>query len=230
MVDDRFAWRLRWALGHLLAVGLVALFVTLGIWQLRRLDERRATNELIEARAQMDPVPVGQLLDPGDGGDVVDQARFRAVTASGSYLDVDAAVRVSQGGASGARVFTVLDVGSGETVAVLRGFAAQRSDGQVIAPDPPPGAATVAGVAVPRSRLEPISRRAIDDLEASAPGLLPVVIQATEPDVEALAAVPPPELGDGPHLSYAVQWFLFAGVGAIGYPMLLRRRSGAGGP
>ena len=30
-------------------------------------------------------------------------------------------------------------------------------------------------------------------------------------------------LDEGPHFSYAVQWFLFATVGVVGYPILLRR-------
>jgi cytochrome oxidase assembly protein ShyY1 len=35
--------------------------------------------------------------------------------------------------------------------------------------------------------------------------------------------LPTPATDDGPHLSYAVQWFLFAGVGLIGWPVLLQR-------
>jgi cytochrome oxidase assembly protein ShyY1 len=35
--------------------------------------------------------------------------------------------------------------------------------------------------------------------------------------------VPPPALDEGPHLSYAVQWFIFAAIGLIGWPILLRR-------
>jgi cytochrome oxidase assembly protein ShyY1 len=33
----------------------------------------------------------------------------------------------------------------------------------------------------------------------------------------------PPSVPSGPHLSYAVQWFLFTGVVLVGYPLLLRR-------
>jgi cytochrome oxidase assembly protein ShyY1 len=35
--------------------------------------------------------------------------------------------------------------------------------------------------------------------------------------------VPLPETGLGPHLSYAFQWFIFATVGAVGWPLLLRK-------
>jgi cytochrome oxidase assembly protein ShyY1 len=39
-----------------------------------------------------------------------------------------------------------------------------------------------------------------------------------------------PELGEGPHLSYAVQWFLFAAVVAIGFPVLVIRTASRRGP
>jgi cytochrome oxidase assembly protein ShyY1 len=35
--------------------------------------------------------------------------------------------------------------------------------------------------------------------------------------------LPPPETDAGPHLSYAVQWFVFAGVVLISYPVLMVR-------
>ena len=35
----------------------------------------------------------------------------------------------------------------------------------------------------------------------------------------------PPDLDEGPHLSYAVQWFIFATIGVVGYPLILRRHT-----
>ena len=35
--------------------------------------------------------------------------------------------------------------------------------------------------------------------------------------------IPPPDLGEGPHRSYAFQWFTFATIGLIGYGLVLRR-------
>jgi cytochrome oxidase assembly protein ShyY1 len=40
------------------------------------------------------------------------------------------------------------------------------------------------------------------------------------PEPELIAA---PVLDDGPHLSYAVQWFIFSIIAIFGYPMILRR-------
>lgn len=44
-------------------------------------------------------------------------------------------------------------------------------------------------------------------------------------------ALPPPELDNGPHLGYAIQWFIFATIGLVGWgTLLLRGGSGSGGP
>jgi cytochrome oxidase assembly protein ShyY1 len=51
-------------------------------------------------------------------------------------------------------------------------------------------------------------------------------LQRSDPPVDENALpllLPEPEQDEGPHLSYAVQWFMFATVGAIGWPILLRR-------
>jgi cytochrome oxidase assembly protein ShyY1 len=210
---------------------MVVLMVGLGFWQLDRLDQRRDQNALVEARSSLAPIPVGEEIDPGDGEGAADDLRFRAVEATGTYTDASIAVRATQGGGSGGRVFTVLDLGDGESVFVLRGFVAPSADGRVLPPEAPAGDVTVEGIAVPRHRLELVTRRALDDLLQSWPErgstVLPVVVQAAEPESDALSPVPLPDPGDGPHLSYAVQWFLFSTVVAVGYPLLLRRRARA---
>ena len=224
--DYRFARRPAWIAGHLLAGSTVVVFVALGFWQLDRLDARKAQNELVVARAAAEPVDVGESLDPGSDAQAVDELRFAAVTATGTYEGEAVVVRATQDGLSGGRVFSPLALADDEEVMVLRGFVAQRTDGTIPVPEPPAGEVTVDGFAIPIRRLEPIARQSLDDSAATAAGeRLPVVVQATEPDSDQLEVVPPPDLDDGPHLSYAVQWFLFAAVVAVGYPVLLRRRA-----
>jgi cytochrome oxidase assembly protein ShyY1 len=62
--------------------------------------------------------------------------------------------------------------------------------------------------------------------------LLPAYLQATrtdppEPpvpdDVPAVRRLGPPEISEGPHLSYAVQWGIFSTIAAVGYALLLRK-------
>jgi cytochrome oxidase assembly protein ShyY1 len=62
--------------------------------------------------------------------------------------------------------------------------------------------------------------------ELSSPALpLLAQLQAQDPpqsgDLPRL--VPPPELSEGPHLSYAIQWFTFATIALVGYGLLVRR-------
>lgn len=213
----------------MLVLGVVAGMVSLGFWQLRRLDERRDRNALIEARATEAPVPVGRVVDAGDGVEVTDPLRFRAVTAAGAYAEPTVSVRTTQNGAPGGYVLTPLALDGGEVVVVLRGFAGIPPDGGVAEPAPPSGEVAVEGLAIPLDRLPGPTRRGAE--EAGGGGALPVVVQltASEPaDDATLTPVPVPDLDDGPHLNYAVQWFLFAAVTAGGYPFLLRRRARGG--
>ena len=41
-----------------------------------------------------------------------------------------------------------------------------------------------------------------------------------EPEV-----LPLPTLDEGPHLSYAIQWFIFSTIAVVGYPLILRRKA-----
>ena len=57
--------------------------------------------------------------------------------------------------------------------------------------------------------------------------LTSVVLQRK--DLGAVTGMPipllPPDLTEGPHLSYAVQWFIFMSIALIGYPLVLRKVS-----
>ncbi len=222
MARYSFARSPRWIATHVLVLAVVGTFVALGLWQLRRLDERRDRNELVEARAAEAPVPVEEL----DGDP--DDSRFRRVTAAGPMLGLRT-VRANQGGAPGFNVLGVVEVDEGVGAVVLRGFAGTRPDGGPPDVDAPAGPVDVAGLAVPLDRTSsPLRRESADLGEELGLDLLPVLVQAdADPDVDVVP-VPPPELDDGPHLSYAVQWVLFASVVAAGYPFLLRRRAGGG--
>lgn len=70
-------------------------------------------------------------------------------------------------------------------------------------------------------------------LEAGADADPGVGAFASDPAAEGRASLPlrppPPAPEGGPHLAYAVQWFLFALIAVVGYAILLRRRGPAGG-
>lgn len=241
MVSDsapnaRFLLRPWWLLSHFLVVALIVTMISLGFWQLRRLDEKRDRNELIESRMEQPVVPVGDLLEPGDGDAAVADARFRQVTATGAYDDATVVVRNrSQDGVAGAWHVTPLVLEDGSRVGVLRGFVGLAADGEPVAAPAPEGEVTVQGLVVDPGSFDGTAPKdlapllAADDvvpalvlLESSTPPEGTVASEDTATP-SSMLVVPPPELTEGPHLGYAAQWFIFATIGILGYPLVLRR-------
>jgi len=230
----RFLLRPRWLLSHLLVVLLVVVMVNLGFWQLRRLHERRELNDLIRGRQDEQPVAVQDLLAPDDGDDAVDHARYREVTATGTYDD-DATIVVrnrSQDGIPGAWLLTplVVDGTGGERVGIVRGFVRLDDNGDAVRVPAPDGPVTVEGAVMDPDRTDGTAPRDIKPL-VEEPDTLPGVVRAdkgSESD-DRIEAVPLPELSEGPHLSYAVQWFIFSTIAVVGYPLILARVEGRRG-
>lgn len=234
----------KWILGHVLVSVLVVSFVNFGFWQLRRLDERRALNATVKARSALAVQPIDEVVDAsadfGDVGGLV----YRRVSARGTY-DADASVLVrsrSLDGRSGFHVLTPLLTGDGAALVVNRGFAPFSVDPAEVraATRPPAGEVEVTGLVLatqeregigptdpPEGVLTEIARVDLARLQAQyRPDLYPLYLQVTEqvpPPAGALPIVlPEPEQSEGSHLAYAVQWFIFAAIGAGGWPLLLR--------
>jgi surfeit locus 1 family protein len=232
--------RPRWLVGTIIAVLLIVLFVNLGFWQLRRLDEKRDRNAAIEERGARPVEPIEEVVDPRTGFEDVGRLVYRRASARGHY-DPEGEVRVrsrSLDGRPGEWVVTPLRLDSGTALAVNRGFVPLSTD----VPTPPSGEVEVTGLLFATQARQGIGPRDPADgtlAELSRVDLarlqqqydadlypLWLQLQRSDPPVDEDAApvlLPEPELDDGPHLSYAVQWFLFATVGAIGWPLLLRR-------
>lgn len=230
--------RPKWIAGHVLVVALAAVFVALGCWQYgRHLDARDRDRAAASQRA-------APSLDAPDVTTLDDTTGRARVSAGGTY---DAAHQVLvrgrvRGGAVGVGVLTPLRLDDGTAVLVDRGFVAGTPDA---APPPPPGSVRVAGTARgPQSvqgdeRAEPTGTPAVvDRVVPDAIGhtvpypLRPVWIaldaQDPVPDVDGGDPVPA-ELAvadddsDVNHLSYALQWWAFALIPMIGWPILLWR-------
>ncbi|MGH7458286.1 MAG: SURF1 family protein [Longimicrobiaceae bacterium] len=229
-----------------LAVLLVAAAcVRLGFWQLGRLEERREGNARVEAALREPPVYLDAATAEAVRQDPTLFAHRRALVR-GSYLASDPILLRGRffGGRPGVHVVAPLKVaGSEQVVLVNRGWFPAPDGARPVEPVPPPptGSSEARGLLqpVPRAREggEPVrhadgtlTRRRLD-LEALAGvaggNLLPLYLQLRPGPVSVNLPipVPPPELDEGPHLSYAVQWFSFALIALAGFGVVVWRRS-----
>jgi surfeit locus 1 family protein len=224
-----------WVAGHALALAVVVAFVNLGLWQLRRLDEVREHNATVSARLAEPPRPLATVL--ADVGADAEELAYRRVTVSGQYRPDEEILLSTRSyrGAPGHHLLTPLETAAGEGVIVDRGWVPyELDDPPVAAAAPGSGEVTVTGVLFPpqpspsggRDRVEFLRQVDLDRLGRQVSiDLAPVYVLAQDEPSQALPRPAElPTLDEGNHLSYAVQWFLFAGVVAVGYPLLIRRR------
>lgn len=231
----RFLLRPKWIGFHLLVAGAMVAMVNLGLWQLRRLDQRRDFNAVVEARYDATPVPIGDLLTAGTDPDDVE---WRPVTTAGEYLPGDGVriVNRSQSGRAGDNLVVPLRLDDGRLLLVNRGFVPIEAD----APAPPGGHVAVTGRLHPsetrrlgqlsdpeQGRLTEAQRIDIERLAPQLPGEpVPMyldLIESQPPDATPFPEpIARPELGEGPHLSYAVQWFLFTVAVGVGWVLAVR--------
>jgi cytochrome oxidase assembly protein ShyY1 len=234
-----FALRGKWLVGHVTVLVLSGLFVLAGMWQLNRLDERRERNAVIADRRAMPAVPLEELLTAGaaDRGLATD----RRITVAGRY-DSDRQFLVqfrSLGGRTGEYVLTPLVTEEGPAVIVNRGWVPVAGSETALPREAgaPAGRVSVGGLVLPSeagTRAQPgdgvaiLSRIDLPTIQEHVPYVIhPVYVQLQSQDPSQPAGIPMPipsaEFGNGPHLSYAIQWFSFAVIGLIGWPLVIRR-------
>jgi len=234
-----FLLRPRWLAFHLVVVGAIILMINLGFWQLGRLDERQEFNRTVVERTEQTPVPIAELLAaPFDA----DTDEWTPVALSGTYLpDQIVQFNVSQGGRAGENVLTplVLAPGDGDALVIVnRGFIPLGLDEP---PSPPATEVDIVGVVrasqergrggLTDAEVEELTEVRRINLEVIAEQfdgeVAPFYVQlfSSEPPVTIGDPEPVqrPELSNGPHLSYAIQWFIFALCVAIGWTLAVRR-------
>ena len=247
VVRVRFLFTRRWVLFALAVVVLAYGAYWLGEWQFHRLEDRRERNAQTVQNLDRPAVPVDEVL--AAGRPVSPEDEWRRVRATGRYLaDQSIIVRYqTRDGASGVDVVTPLDTGAGAPLLLVdRGWVqtGNAGDASPEVPEPPSGQVTVEGwvradatgdsTAVTDRSTRSISSSAIGDaLHAEVyGGFVDVTRESPEP-AEPLEHADEPDLSEGPHFFYGLQWWFFGALAVFGFGYLAwdeRRKLRAGEP
>ena len=233
-----FALSRRW-FGYLaLALVFAAVCVALSQWQVARLHETRSANELVDRNYHSTPVAVVSVLPTLTS--YSPKQRWMQVELTGSYL-ADAQMLVRNRPLNGQPGFEVLDpllLSDGNVFLVDRGYVpiGNTQDRPDHIPSPPAGPVTViarlqAGEPTLAGRSDTPGELATIHLPdvatlvgmptyTGAYGLM--VSESPAADTRPTAR-PQPQLDEGLHISYAIQWVIFGIMAFFGLWYAIRQ-------
>jgi surfeit locus 1 family protein len=205
----------RYAFPVLMGVVGVAILMSLGFWQLRRMEEKRVYLDEIEARIGNAAIPLPALPEEGPH-------KFQAVVAEGQFTGEYLEVLAGQKGASpGVMVIEAFALPDGRRIMVQRGFVEEEARA---VPRPPQEAKVEGNLHWPQdtgsSTPPPDAKTGLwfaRDVPAMAEKLRtePVLIVASAPTGDGIAPMPVDTSGiPNDHWGYAIQWFLLAATWA----------------
>jgi len=225
---------LRWALLIIFVAVLGVVFVNLGEWQLDRLAQRKERNATTIINEQKPVQPYEQVFTRP----ITDADQWQRVEARGTFdAQHQFVVRYrSNGDADGYEVVTPLRTPTG-AVLVDRGFIPLQRGTQIpsVAPAPPTGEVTVVGHVRRdekgrRAATTPVGNqmRLINSQAVAATLPYPIAtgyigLLTVQPEQQGgFQPIKLPELSEGPHFWYALQWFMFTAVAAAGIVVFIR--------
>lgn len=240
--------KLRDALAVVFVLAMCGVCVRLGFWQLDRLEQRRARNHALELAGRMPVLDYDSLTAEAIEREpaLFINRRLRAIGSYDPSGEIVLRGRADEGRPGVHLVTPLVVLGVPRALLVNRGWIPSPDAATVDArPYAEPGTRTVEGILqeIPRGTRnggEPARSGAATSYRRLDLGVLrrmerrPIVRlylqQLPGPDSASRrppvrVSLPPP--GNGPHLSYAFQWFSFAAIGVIGLLVVfLRRRQG----
>ena len=231
----------KWIFFTFFVVGMMALFVYLGFWQLDRHEQKRSYNTLLAERWRATPFDLNAEQLPEN----LDALEYRRVTGTGTFDYANQVVLKSQvyRDASGIVLVTPYVLEDDRAILVARGWAPGEYSAAQHWPEleEPPGASMMGLIrpsqappngqpstppAAPQTEWYRIDIPAIQaqmpyQLE---PGWVQQLPEAGRPLDRLPVREEPLALDEGNHLGYAVQWFSFAVIAGFGYIMFVRFR------
>lgn len=234
----KFAFTRRWA-GYLALTILFAVVCSgLGVWQLARRAEALAEVAKIDANFDSSPLPVSEALPRL--GSFTESQKWLPVTMTGTYMVEDELLVRNRplNVSPGFEVLTPLRLNDGTVFVVNRGWlpTGSEQDAPDVVPAAPTGQVTVvarlkageptlnnrtaSGNQIATINLEDVAGRVGLPTFTGAYGLLDS--ESPAPLQERPTAVTKPIRDEGPHLSYAFQWFVFGLMAFVGLGWALR--------
>jgi len=218
----------------LVSLALIVLFLMAAQWQYHRGVDRHARNAIIEKHIALTPV----ALDSVKNSPLA--AEWQTVTVKGEFDATQQILlknRYSEG-FYGFEVLTLFTTPNNEKFWVDRGWVkagATAAIAPTITP-PPTNEVSITG----RLRLDSsLPRGAFFALPANGAGLISKLdaqsqldtenyyidlLSGSESSLTPKVAAQLPELSDGPHMAYALQWLFFAGLVIYGRILIRRTR------
>lgn len=232
----------RRAVGTVLIGLLVAgVSVFAGLWQLERLDQRRAFNATVTERLN-EPIVDARAALPLTNP-LPDALQWRTVAFTGVYDQANQILIRGRyfDGRYGYGVLTPLVGADGVGLLVDRGWVPAGESATEVpnVPAPPDGEVSISGRLKgrdtslgPQGAIIGLPTRAANTIDPKAiaqdlpyPVLAGYVeLIAQRPAQDSPRPMRAPTLSQGPHLAYAVQWFFFALLGLIAPVIFLRAR------
>lgn len=209
----------------------------LGQWQFDRLEDRKASNQIVRANEQAEPAPVSEVLAPGEK--VAEKDEWRRVTATGTYAVDDTIIwrYRTPDDAKGVDIVVPLVLADGTAVLVDRGWLQTESQDEFEdLPAPPSGEVTITGWVRADGTGDATDVAQVDGYHATRAlsstqvakvvdeplltGWLHLDTESPEPATQ-LRQADLPELDNGPHFFYGLQWWFFGVLAIAGFFYLM---------
>lgn len=211
---------------------MIYLFIRLSDWQFDRYNQRIKNNEITTTALSSEPINLTDLSQVSGLKD------WQKISIKGEFINSDAKLLRRQylESSLGFWVITPLKLENDQVILVNRGWIpiAESSTSPQEIPSSPQGDLTIIGYVQTlkdtKSEPEDLPLNQINYLNSTNFTSQPLStnflqLASMSPMDNQVAIIPLPELSNGPHFSYAIQWILFALMLPIGWYVLLKNEN-----